>query len=123
MLVRGHPAVDEIVLFDRKRGWRAFLDVRNALTQPFDVLLDLQVYLKAGVLTALAPSRVKVGFDRARAYDLNWLFTNRKIPPHPIQHVQDQYFEFLTALGVPVEPVSWGLGSVARGARVAAANS
>jgi heptosyltransferase I len=110
MLVRGHPAVDEIVLFDRKRGWRGFLDVRNALTTPFDVVIDLQVYLKAGVLTALAPAPVKLGFDRARAYDLNWLFTNRKIPPHAMQHVQDQYLEFLTALGVPTQPVIWNLG-------------
>jgi heptosyltransferase I len=110
MLVRGHPAVDEIVLFERQRGWRAFLDVRGAITKPFDVLIDLQVYLKAGVLTALAPSRVKLGFDRARAHDLNWMFTNRKIPPHALQHVQDQYLEFLGALGVPSEPVAWGLG-------------
>ncbi len=110
MLVRGHPAVDEIVLFDRARGWRAFLDVRHALTQPFDVVLDLQVYLKAGIITALAPAPVKLGFDRARARDLNWLFTNRRIPPHPVQHVQDQYLEFLAALGVPSEPVRWGLG-------------
>ena len=110
MLVRGHPAVDEIVLFDRARGWRGFLDVRKALTQPFDLLLDLQVYFKAGVITALAHSPVKLGFDRARAHDLNWLFTNRKIAPHPLQHVQDQYLEFLSALGVPAEPVRWDLG-------------
>jgi len=110
MLVRGHPAVDEIVLFDRARGWRAFLDVRRALARPFDVVIDLQVYLKAGIITALAQAPVKLGFDRARAYDLNWLFTNRKLPPHPLQHVQDQYLEFLAALGVPAEPVTWGLG-------------
>jgi heptosyltransferase I len=110
MLVRGHPAVDEIVLFDRARGWRAFLDVRRALAQPFDVLLDLQVYFKAGIITGLAHAPVKLGFDRARAHDLNWLFTNKKIPPHPLQHVQDQYFEFLAALGVPAEPVTWDLG-------------
>jgi heptosyltransferase I len=42
---------------------------------------------------------------------MNWMFTNRKIPPHPVgQHVQDQYFEFLAALGVPYEPVTWNLG-------------
>ena len=110
MLVKGHPAVDEIVLFDRARGWRAFLDVRRALAQPFDLLLDLQVYFKAGVITGLAHAPVKLGFDRARAHDLNWLFTNRKIAPHPLQHVQDQYFEFLAALGVPSEPVTWDLG-------------
>jgi len=109
-LARGHPAVDEIVLFDRGRGWRAFLDARRALRAPFDVVLDLQVYLKAGVLTALANAPVKLGFDRARASDLNWLFTNRKIPPHPLQHVQDQFLEFVAALGISAEPVTWGLG-------------
>lgn len=110
-LVRGHPDVDEIVEFDRSRGARAFLDVRRALKQrPLDLLIDLQVYFKAGIVTALADARVKLGFDRARARDANWLFTNRKIPPHPIQHVQDQYFEFLTALGIPSHPVQWNLG-------------
>jgi heptosyltransferase I len=53
---------------------------------------------------------VKLGFDRSRARDFNWLFTNRKIPAHPVQHVQDQYFEFLSALGVSPEPVEWDLG-------------
>lgn len=111
-LVRDHPAVDEVVVFDRARGWRAFIDVRRALAgRPFDTVLDLQVYLKAGIVTALTRAPVKLGFDRARARDLNWLFTNRRIPPHdPPQHVQDQYFEFLDILGVPHQPPSWNLG-------------
>jgi heptosyltransferase I len=111
-LVRGHPSVDDIVLFDRSKGYRAFLDVRRELaSRPFDLVINLQVYFKAGIVTSFTQAPVKLGFDRARARDLNWLFTNRKIPPHPIgQHVQDQYFEFLTALGVPFEPVTWNLG-------------
>lgn len=110
-LVRGHPSVDEIVLFDKRRGLGALVDVRAALaTRPFDVLIDLQVYFKASLVTALARAPVKIGFDRRRARDLNWLFTNRRIPPHEPQHVQDQYFEFLAALGVDAEPVVWNLG-------------
>ena len=111
-LVRGHPAVDEIVLFDRAAGWRAFVGVRRALrARPFDVVLDLQVYLKAGIVTGFTRAPIKLGFDRARARDANWLFTTKRIPAHPEgQHVQDQYFEFLTALGIPHEPVQWGLG-------------
>jgi len=110
-LVRGHPAVDEIVLFDRSRGWRAFSDVRAQLApRPFDVVLALQVYFKAGLVTSFTRARVKLGFDRARARDLNWLFTTHRIPPHAQQHVQDQYFEFLDALGVPHDTVHWGLG-------------
>lgn len=110
-LVRGHPDVDEIVEFDRARGVRAFLDVRRALRErPLDLLIDLQVYFKAGIVTALADARVKLGFDRARARDANWLFTTRRIPPHPIQHVQDQYFEFLSALNIPLDQIAWKLG-------------
>ncbi|MGZ8457114.1 MAG: glycosyltransferase family 9 protein [Gemmatirosa sp.] len=111
-LVRGHPAVDDIVLFDRAAGARGFRDVRRALQQrgPFDVCINLQVYFKAGLITGFVPAPVKLGFDRARARDFNWLFTNAKVPPHPMQHVQDQYFEFLDALGVPHDPVVWDLG-------------
>jgi heptosyltransferase I len=108
-LVRGHPAVDEVVLFEKAKGWRAYAELRRTL-RPFDLVLDLQVYFKAGLVTALATAPVKLGFDRRRARDLNWLVTTHRIPPHADQHVQDQYFEFLAALGVDSEPVTWDLG-------------
>jgi heptosyltransferase I len=110
-LVRGHWAVDEIIPFDRARGWRAYPAVRRELARrPFDVVLALQVYFKAGIVTSFTHAPAKLGFDRARARDLNWLFTTDRIHPREGQHVQDQYFEFLTALGVPHEPVTWDLG-------------
>lgn len=110
-LVRGHPSVDDIVIFDRTRGVGAFVDVRRELAQrEFDLLIDLQVYLKAGIVTALSRAPVRLGFDRARARDVNWLFTNRRIPASPMQHVQDQYFEFLSEIGISPEPVAWNLG-------------
>ncbi|MEP6620023.1 MAG: glycosyltransferase family 9 protein [bacterium] len=110
-LVRGHPAVDDIVEFDRSRGWQAYPAVRRALVQrPFDVVLALQVYFKAGIVTSFTRSPIKLGFDRARARDANWLFTTDRIPPHEGQHVQDQYFEFLDALQVPHDSVTWNLG-------------
>ena len=109
-LVRGHPMVDDIILFDRARGWRAFLDVRSALaTREFDLVLGLQVYFKAGLITGFTKAAVKLGFDRARARDANWLFTTHRIAPHVGQHVQDQYFEFLDALRVPHGVPQWGL--------------
>lgn len=110
-LVRGHQGVDDIILFDRKRGVQAFLEARRALRRRrFDLLLGLQVYLKAGILTSFAHADVKLGFDRARARDANWLFTTHRIPARQTQHVQDQYFEFLHALGIPSEPVEWDIG-------------
>ena len=113
-LVRGHETIDEIVPFDPKRGWRAFIDVARLLRRRnFDVVIDLQVALKAGLVTALTPAPRKVGFDRARARDLNWMFTTERIPPHPPQHVQEQYLEFLRHLGVNPEPIEWRLGPFA----------
>jgi heptosyltransferase I len=110
-LVRGHRSVDEILTFDRSKGMRAFAEIRRALaSREFDLVINLQVYFKAGIVTQFTRAGVKLGFDRARARDFNWLFTTHRIPPHEPQHVQDQYFEFLTALGVPHEPVEWDLG-------------
>src|SRR5262245_50565378 len=110
-LVRGHRAVDEILLFERSNGWRAFADIRRQLaTRPFDLVIDLQVYFKAGIVTAFTRAPIKLGFDRARARDFNWLFTSHRVPPHEPQHVQDQYFEFLAAIGAAHEPIEWNLG-------------
>ncbi len=112
-LVRDHPAVDEYLLFHRSRGaagWAAFSQLAEQLKERrFDLVLALQVYLKAGIITGLLSADVKLGFDRARARDLNWVFTNERIPPHDPQHVQEQYFEFLEYLGVDPEPVVWGI--------------
>jgi heptosyltransferase I len=128
-LVHGHAAVDDLILFPRSergrtagsllRSLRSLKRTASALNElatrelggSFDVLLDLQVYLKAGLMTALAPARVKLGFDRHRARDLNRLFTTHRIPSHPrgFGHIQDQYFEFLTFMGVDPEPVDYGL--------------
>lgn len=109
-LVRGHPALDEVVLFDRKRGVRGLMELRRELAgRRFDVVLGLQPYLKAGLVVAATPAPVKLGYDRARARDLTWLFTTHRLPPRPRGHVQDEYLEFVEALGVP--PVlEWGLG-------------
>ena len=113
LLVDGHPAVDEFVVFHRRRGlrsWKGFVDLaRQVRGQRFDLLIGLQVYAKAGIITGLISADVKLGFDRARARDAQWLFTNQRIPAHEPQHVQDQYFEFLQYLGIDPEPVVWDI--------------
>lgn len=109
-LVRDHPAVDEFIVFDRSAGRRAFSQIREATRgREFDLVIALQVYFKAGLITAMLKSPRKLGFDRKRARDLNWLFTNERIAARGQRHVQDQYIEFLEYLGVP--PVlEWNLG-------------
>jgi heptosyltransferase I len=112
-LVRDHAAIDEFIVFRRSRGVHAVKSYRDLRAQfrgrHFDLALNLQVYMKAGLITALAPAEIKLGFDRRRARDLNWLFTSHRIPARETAHVQDQYFEFLEYLGIDPEPVAWGL--------------
>lgn len=110
-LVRGHPAVDEIIPFDRKRGWRGFWDLGRELRRhPFDLVLDFQVYFKAGLVTGLTRAPVKLGFGRRRAKDLSWLFTTHRLPPRPPAHAHDQFLEFLDYLAVPYGEPEWRLG-------------
>ncbi len=107
-LVAPHPDVDDFVVYGGGSGVgaaRSLLDLRRRTRgRSWDLVLDPQVYLKAGLITALLDAPVKVGFDRARSADLNGLFVDRRLPPREPGHVQDQYFEFLEWLGV--EPVA-----------------
>jgi heptosyltransferase I len=113
LLVAGHPAVDRFILFERRSGAGLAAELSRAVRrlrgERFDLVLGLQVYLKAGLLLAACRAPVKLGFDRARARDMQWLFSTHRIPAHEPQHVQDQYFEFLAHLGVPHKPVEWKL--------------
>ena len=117
-LAQGHRSVDRFLVFRRRRGisaWQSFQDATLQLpAEPYDLLLALQVYLKAGMLTALAPARVKLGFDRVRARDLNWLFTTERIEAGGQRHVQDQYFEFVEHLGIDPHPAVWDIPITAR---------
>jgi heptosyltransferase I len=113
-LLHGHPAVDELVHFDRRGGIGAYRDVARRLAQrPFDVLLDLQVAIKAGLVTRLARAAEKWGIDRGRSRDGNWLFTTHHVPPRPRRHMADQFLEFLAPLGIAAEPVAYGLSPTA----------
>jgi heptosyltransferase I len=108
-LVQGHPAVDEVVVFDRKRGVAGFAELRRSLAgHRFDVALNLQAYFKSGVATAFTGAPIRVGYDKARARDLTWLFSTDRLPARPRGHVQDEFLEFLEFLGVPIR-LEWGL--------------
>jgi len=52
---------------------------------------------------------VRVGFDRARARELQWLFTNTRIEPRGNEHVLDSFQGFLAALGIDGEALEWNL--------------
>ena len=97
-----HPGVDRLWTLDRRRGWRGFQALARALRgRRFDLVIDLQVYAKASLVTALLDSPRKIGFDRARAREGNWLVTNERIAAGPPRQTCEQYLEFADHLGAP----------------------
>lgn len=108
----------EFITFDKKKGWKALLELRRKLHgRSFDVLLHMQVSLRASLASLAVKSPLRLGFDRRRARNLQWLFTNRKIAAVPRQHVLDSFLEFPRALGIGEPCLTWGLKIDAEEAR------
>jgi len=106
-LWRGHPDVDEFLVFRRSLGARAHAEFRRRVRdRRFDLVVCVHPCFKAAVVTRLLAAPFRLGYDRARARDLSWLATNHRIPARvgvpAVQHVQEDYFEFLEFLGLPV---------------------
>ena len=108
-LVGDIPGV-EFIVFDKQRRWRAYRDLQRVLAdRRFDVLLHMQVSLRASLASLLIRSDVKIGFDATRAKDLQWLFTNASITSPPRQHVVDSFFAFAEALGIRQRVLRWDI--------------
>ena len=109
-LVGDIPGI-EFIIFDKSKGLRAYRELRHALRgRQFGLLLHMQMSLRASLASALAVrSPVKLGFDRERAHDWQWLFTNRRIPYIPRQHVMDSLFGFAEACGVTQRVLRWDI--------------
>ncbi|HWW21480.1 MAG TPA: glycosyltransferase family 9 protein [Steroidobacteraceae bacterium] len=100
----------EFITIDKRDGLRAARRLRSALQgRRFDVLLHLQLSLRASLLSAFVPATLRLGFDRARARELQWLFTNARIEPRTRQHVLDSFQGFLSALGLEPGHLEWNL--------------
>ncbi|MFQ5530639.1 MAG: glycosyltransferase family 9 protein [Gemmatimonadota bacterium] len=100
-LMAPHPDVDEFLVFDRSAGLRAFARLRRHLaSRRWDLAIVPHTAIKAGLVTAMIRAPRKLGYDRARAPELNWLFTTESIAPRSPQHMQDEFIEFLDHLGV-----------------------
>jgi heptosyltransferase I len=107
-LLRPHPAVAEVVVFHRRRGWRGVLELRRELARRrFDVVLNLNLHFKGVWPTLLSRAPLRLGFGPDRARDGMWLASNRRLPAGPRRHSVDIFLEFAEALGVEDRSVEW----------------
>jgi len=100
----------EFIIVDKRSGLGALPAVRRALAhRRFDVLLHMQLALRASLIAAAVRADVKLGFDRARARELQWLFTNARIAARTREHVLDSFFGFAQSLGIPDRTLRWDI--------------
>jgi heptosyltransferase I len=101
----------ELISYQKKDGLAGMLALRRRfIDQPFDVLLHMQLALRANVLGRLIPAKRRIGFDAARSKEGHSLVINERIKPCGKPHVLDAFLDFLPALGlVKPEVLQWPL--------------
>jgi len=108
-LLEGCPELDEIILFDRGRSWRAWWPFLVKIrSRRFDLVLDLQRHLKSGVISRYSGAPQRIGFHRSDSKEFNWLFNNQRIERfgESISKL-DHYLKFADYLGIDRSPVGW----------------
>jgi heptosyltransferase-1 len=117
-LLEGHPLLDEVILFDRRRYghmWRhpgAALDlvrfVRALHGRAFDLVLDLQGLFRSALLAWVSGARRRVGFRTAR--ELAPLFYSQRVDcDDGARHAVDRNLRVLASCGVAVRAAEFPL--------------
>ena len=115
----GHKLLDGLPgvtfhTYDKKTGLAGMRALRAELVREvgrFDALLQLQLSMRANVLSGFIPAHRRIGYDRARSKELHGLFVNERIPEVAGGHVLDAIGRFCEPLGLKQETVSWDLAT------------
>jgi heptosyltransferase-1 len=114
-LLRGHPAIDRIVVFPTMR-WRrfgprwmqSFRQAAHSLrSTSYDVSIDLQGLLKSAVVALLSGAPMRIGMHEQRE---GAHLVSRAVPRHCGRlHVVEDYLRCAAFLGASPTPVSFAL--------------
>lgn len=90
------------LVYDKGNEKQSLKTIKTAVAQEnFDALLHMQISIRSSRISRLIRTPIKLGFDKKRAKDFQWLFTSHRIAAKPKQHVMDGLFGFAEAIGAP----------------------
>jgi heptosyltransferase I len=100
----------EFITFDKAQGLAAYRHVGRQLAgRRFDVALCMHASMRANLLCRKIPAAVRVGFDKARARDFQWLFTNERIPAARGEHALEAMLGFARHIGARPTDLRWDI--------------
>jgi lipopolysaccharide heptosyltransferase I len=128
-----HPALSNVLLFDRKGigraggGWKSLARlVKQLRAGSYDLVIDLHGQLRSAFFTAVTGAPVRIGFDRPRkknqtsarnlpeaayrhgwtgAREISWIAYSHPIPIPTLEaHAVDRYLWLGEMLGLPAGP-------------------
>jgi heptosyltransferase I len=100
----------EFAVLDKARGLGGYLDLRERLKgMAFPLLLHMHASMRANCASLMVRAQTRLGFDRARARDFQWVFCNTHIAAVRQQHVIDGLFGFAEALGIKERDLRWDI--------------
>lgn len=98
-LVGDLPGVTFIV-FQKSKMWTAIKHLRRTLLgQKFDVLLQMQLSLRANLVSRFVPAKRRIGYDKSRHKELHGWVVNEHVAALPRYHVLDGFMQFARHLG------------------------
>ena len=105
----GHIQI-EFVVYDKQQGIKGLRALRRQFKgRQFDLLMHMQLAIRASAVATVIPARTKLGFDVSRARELQWMFTTHRIERSKRQHVMDSFFGFAERLGVRERLLRWDI--------------
>lgn len=115
-ILRGHPWLDEILVYDRRRAPWSFLPFLLAVRRAqFDLVLDLQRHLKSGLTAFVSGAKRIVGFAPENVKEFNHRFSTEQIPPQPtLRSKLLQYQAFGDWLELPSSSIEFALKPASR---------
>ncbi|QLB18523.1 glycosyltransferase family 9 protein [Mannheimia granulomatis] len=109
VLMKDIPNVT-LIPYDKKAGWKGMFTLWQQLSHKrFDFLLNLQTAFRASILSLGIKAKKKIGFNKDRAREGQWLFTNQKVEITDSPHVLDGQMMFAKAIGVTDLSATWHL--------------
>jgi heptosyltransferase I len=100
----------EFIIFDKSKGHQAYKEVRNALAdKSFDIALCMHASMRVNLLYRSIRAPIRLGFDRKRAKDFQWLFTNKRIAAAHGEHALEAMMSFASHIGVAPQSIRWDI--------------